>query len=707
MDGPDRRSARAAGLRRQRLRDVARRLQGVSGRAPGGRAAARAGRRSRAPATAVLAGRARRRAGCRSTLPALARLLHLSAGVVRVAERDGPADAAVSRRGLGRRPLPARALPLRPRRRRPPGRRALVRPGRPRAAAGRAARGRRGDDAGRHRRAVAHRLALRRARLPPHLLGRRHDARAGARARGLGRARAAAADALPRRRAVARLVGADGVHEFPVALVGARRRRARDRAAGEARSRRGRRGAARVPARHARPARRRRRRARRPVARGARRSTASRRVRRPRRRDPAARLDAPDGPGRDRVARDVRLLARGRAAGHRRRRTSSPSTASTGSTRGSTAGPTSTGRCAASRCARSCCGSAGTRTWAATPPSSSSAPPTSTSSTTAATARPSSRAGLVEGRLHLAAYALGIGASGMTFLDSEIAGLLGEPLAGLLFTCVGVPTLSQQGRRPAGRAGVGRRAHGGADLAGGEPRGSELGITRPSATLSTSMSTAFQVKGRNAKALFTLKLHRGDGMALLAMNWKAGTPPNDFVGFAIEYNEPGREKFFALNNRLSFPRADGTVSTTPASTVVSPIQKFRWVHFPAQCRARRRLHLPGDAGLHERRRRAELRRVAGGRDRAAARDLSRQAQRHLHPRLRVVAGVRGSLRIRRQDLHAAPGRRRRRTALQPQRIPRPRTRSAGWASRPGTRSSKCSTRRSRTRRRRSASSPTT
>jgi hypothetical protein len=48
-------------------------------------------------------------------------------------------------------------------------------------------------------------------------------------------------------------------------------------------------------------------------------------------------------------------------------------------------------------------------------------------------------AGLVEGRLHLAAYALGAGASGMTFLDSEIAGLLGEPLDALLFTCVGVP----------------------------------------------------------------------------------------------------------------------------------------------------------------------------------------------------------------------------------------------------------------------------
>ena len=51
-------------------------------------------------------------------------------------------------------------------------------------------------------------------------------------------------------------------------------------------------------------------------------------------------------------------------------------------------------------------------------------------------------AGVVEGRLHLAAYALGAGATGMTFLDSEVPALLGEPpadLATLLFTCVGVP----------------------------------------------------------------------------------------------------------------------------------------------------------------------------------------------------------------------------------------------------------------------------
>jgi hypothetical protein len=49
-------------------------------------------------------------------------------------------------------------------------------------------------------------------------------------------------------------------------------------------------------------------------------------------------------------------------------------------------------------------------------------------------------AGMVEGRLHLAAYALGATATGMTFYDSEVAGLLGESddLISLLFTCVGV-----------------------------------------------------------------------------------------------------------------------------------------------------------------------------------------------------------------------------------------------------------------------------
>jgi SagB-type dehydrogenase family enzyme len=48
-------------------------------------------------------------------------------------------------------------------------------------------------------------------------------------------------------------------------------------------------------------------------------------------------------------------------------------------------------------------------------------------------------AGLVEGRLHLLAYAMGASATGMTFLDSEIPALVAAPLDALIFTCVGVP----------------------------------------------------------------------------------------------------------------------------------------------------------------------------------------------------------------------------------------------------------------------------
>jgi hypothetical protein len=59
-------------------------------------------------------------------------------------------------------------------------------------------------------------------------------------------------------------------------------------------------------------------------------------------------------------------------------------------------------------------------------------------------------AGLAEGRLHLAAYALGASASGMTFLDSEVPSLLGEPVDALLFTCVGVPEYQAAAAGPPG-----------------------------------------------------------------------------------------------------------------------------------------------------------------------------------------------------------------------------------------------------------------
>jgi len=102
------------------------------------------------------------------------------------------------------------------------------------------------------------------------------------------------------------------------------------------------------------------------------------------------------------------------------------------------------------------------------------------------------------------------------------------------------------------------------------------------------MKGDFQVRGTNGAALFTLKLHRGDGMALLAMNWRTGTPPQDFVGFAIEYKEPDGDRFYALKNFLSFPRVKGDSKAERLSTLLSPIQKFRWVHFP------RNAELPGE-----------------------------------------------------------------------------------------------------------------
>ncbi|GAA0519702.1 hypothetical protein Ade02nite_80880 [Paractinoplanes deccanensis] len=60
--------------------------------------------------------------------------------------------------------------------------------------------------------------------------------------------------------------------------------------------------------------------------------------------------------------------------------------------------------------------------------------------------------GIVEGRLHLAAYATGATATGMTFLDSEVPALLHEPdsLVTLLFTCVGI---GEYQSRPGGAPG--------------------------------------------------------------------------------------------------------------------------------------------------------------------------------------------------------------------------------------------------------------
>jgi phosphatidylserine/phosphatidylglycerophosphate/cardiolipin synthase-like enzyme len=95
------------------------------------------------------------------------------------------------------------------------------------------------------------------------------------------------------------------------------------------------------------------------------------------------------------------------------------------------------------------------------------------------------------------------------------------------------------------------------------------------------MAGEIEVLGSNANAAFTLKVHRGDGMALLGMNWRDPRPPDDFVGFAIEFRAPNRTGFSALRNRITFATPPANIGAANAeSSLWAPIQKFRWVHFP-------------------------------------------------------------------------------------------------------------------------------
>ena len=86
--------------------------------------------------------------------------------------------------------------------------------------------------------------------------------------------------------------------------------------------------------------------------------------------------------------------------------------------------------------------------------------------------------------------------------------------------------------------------------------------------------------GTNDQAPFTLTVRRGEGMALLSMNWRSGSPPDDFVGFSISYAAPwDPTKFVYVSNRLTFQAARRDDSVAHRS-LNAPIQMFRWVSFP-------------------------------------------------------------------------------------------------------------------------------
>lgn len=90
----------------------------------------------------------------------------------------------------------------------------------------------------------------------------------------------------------------------------------------------------------------------------------------------------------------------------------------------------------------------------------------------------------------------------------------------------------------------------------------------------------FIVKGENDKAPFTFAAYRGEGMCMLAMNWKNTTPPDDFVGFVIEYREPKSQKWWPIPNYMTFPGQAAQSGPDAHSSRLSPIQRFRWIHFP-------------------------------------------------------------------------------------------------------------------------------
>ena len=112
------------------------------------------------------------------------------------------------------------------------------------------------------------------------------------------------------------------------------------------------------------------------------------------------------------------------------------------------------------------------------------------------------------------------------------------------------------------------------------------------------MGDEIEVLGTNPNAAFTLKVHRGDGMALLGMDWRDPTPPADLVGFSVEYRPPNHTKFLALGNRITFATPPSNVGPNPKSSLFAPIQN-RWVPF-LRSRAARRVPLSGPARVHVR-----------------------------------------------------------------------------------------------------------
>ncbi len=87
---------------------------------------------------------------------------------------------------------------------------------------------------------------------------------------------------------------------------------------------------------------------------------------------------------------------------------------------------------------------------------------------------------------------------------------------------------------------------------------------------------------KEAKDGITIKLHRGEHMCLVGFNLEGEKATNEFVGFSLEFQEPGSDQWKRVWNRLqfSYDRLSEEEKRKGAPSTLAPIQKFRWLHFP-------------------------------------------------------------------------------------------------------------------------------
>ncbi|WP_292156305.1 phospholipase D-like domain-containing protein [Mesorhizobium sp.] len=91
------------------------------------------------------------------------------------------------------------------------------------------------------------------------------------------------------------------------------------------------------------------------------------------------------------------------------------------------------------------------------------------------------------------------------------------------------------------------------------------------------------------------------------LGFDVDNPEDDFVGFAVEYKEPGDAEFKRLHNRIAFDYDVPVVAAVDGQrtfpTTEAPLQTFRWVHFPWEPRKGiytykvTKMHMPQDMKL--------------------------------------------------------------------------------------------------------------